>query len=307
MPRGLPPVAQARAKRTHLTRRPTRYNAGGRIRDPRGWSVSRDAVFRHRPPLRLRHLPYRATSGAASPAPRADGLQLASSRTRDTRSVVGFWSGRIRFRVRSASIAGLCGCQGGGTSMKSVCVLLSGGIDSMVASHLLIQEGIQLSALFVDYGQAARQQEAKASRRVAKFLCIEHQIISIKFPCKFASGEIPFRNGLLVYAAAVQSKKNSDIALGVHAGVPYPDCSVKFLDALEVSLVRSNNLPVRLIAPLKTWTKSEIIAYTFRENLPIGITYSCEFGAPSPCGVCFSCLDRTDIDVSRKTPVQARR
>ena len=32
----------------HLTRRPTRYSAGGRSGDPRGWSVVHDAVVRAR-------------------------------------------------------------------------------------------------------------------------------------------------------------------------------------------------------------------------------------------------------------------
>ena len=174
----------------------------------------------------------------------------------------------------------------------------------MAASHLLLQEGCQLSALFVDYGQAARQQEAEASTRVAKFMRIEYGTVALQFPQTFQRGEIPFRNGLLVYAAAVSSPADTDIALGVHAGVPYPDCSVEFLDALETSLVRSQDRPLRLLAPLKTWKKSEILAYTFRENLPIDITYSCEAGTPFPCGNCLSCLDRADLDVSRAKTIR---
>ena len=50
-------------RRARLTRRPTRYSAGGRSRDPRGWSlpIARLSGLDHSPRAHL----YRATSGAA--------------------------------------------------------------------------------------------------------------------------------------------------------------------------------------------------------------------------------------------------
>lgn len=34
-------------------------------------------------------------------------------------------------------------------------VLISGGIDSMVAAHLMCEQGLEVAALFVDYGHPA--------------------------------------------------------------------------------------------------------------------------------------------------------
>jgi hypothetical protein len=75
--------------RARLTRRPTRYIAGGRGRDPRGWSVSHGAVIRAYRELCVRDQPFR-TAPPRAPHPlsrEADGLQLASSWTSDARIV----------------------------------------------------------------------------------------------------------------------------------------------------------------------------------------------------------------------------
>ena len=75
----------ARMEITHLTRRPTRYRAGGRTRDPRGWSVSLTRVSGRIGNFCVRQRPSRtAPPRAPRPSSReADGLQLASSWTRD--------------------------------------------------------------------------------------------------------------------------------------------------------------------------------------------------------------------------------
>jgi hypothetical protein len=77
--------SDARMEITHLTRRPTRYRAGGRTGDPRGWSVSLARVSGRIGNFRFRQRPSRtAPPRAPRPSPReADGLQLASSWTRD--------------------------------------------------------------------------------------------------------------------------------------------------------------------------------------------------------------------------------
>ena len=61
----------------------------------------------------LRALPYRATPGTASPAPRADGLQLASSRTRDggsVRQVLGRGISRASTSRRIRLLSTTVGC-----------------------------------------------------------------------------------------------------------------------------------------------------------------------------------------------------
>ena len=180
-------------------------------------------------------------------------------------------------------------------------VLLSGGIDSMVVLHLLTQAGRDTTAVHIDFGQPAREQERTAAIAVAREYRTEIREISAHFPQQFGPGEIRFRNGFLIFAAAVQSNAASEleIAIGTHAGVSYPDCSERFIETIATALSVSIAKPVQVLAPLKTWTKADVIAYAVQESLPIQLTYSCEAGTVPPCGRCQSCLDRMVLDALR--------
>jgi 7-cyano-7-deazaguanine synthase len=178
----------------------------------------------------------------------------------------------------------------------TTCLLLSGGIDSMVVLNLLRQENRSTTAIFVDYGQGALDQERIASRQVAEHFGIELINLRIEFPRSYGAGEIRHRNSTLIFVAAMASADFADcIAIGVHAGVPYPDCSPAFIASMDAALKVSSSPAVQLIAPLVTWRKPEIIAYAKQERLPLPLTYSCEAGGTIPCGKCASCLDRIDI------------
>ncbi len=62
-----------------LTRRPTRYSAGGRTGDPRGWSVSHDAVIRAYRELCVRDRPS-CTAPPRAPRPSPREQTVCSSR-----------------------------------------------------------------------------------------------------------------------------------------------------------------------------------------------------------------------------------
>jgi|GEM_PF-7033259 len=97
--RRLSPVAQMRAWRSRTSPDGLRIPArGGRTRDPRGWSVSHGAAVRAYREFCVRDIPSVPRHlGRRVPCPReADGLQLASSWTRD---------GRIVPRLRGAGIS----------------------------------------------------------------------------------------------------------------------------------------------------------------------------------------------------------
>jgi 7-cyano-7-deazaguanine synthase len=178
----------------------------------------------------------------------------------------------------------------------TTCVLLSGGIDSMVVLDLIVQRSRDATAVFIDYGQAALTHERAASRRLAHHFKIELRDVQMVMPNSYGAGEIRHRNGTLIFAAAMATGGLADcIAIGVHAGVPYEDCSPTFIASMDAALKASHRSKIQLIAPLVTWRKPEILAYAKRENLPLGLTYSCEEGGDLPCGKCASCLDRVGI------------
>jgi 7-cyano-7-deazaguanine synthase len=166
----------------------------------------------------------------------------------------------------------------------------------MVVLSLLRRENRDTTAMFVNYGQAAVAEEVKASRLVADHFKTELISLKIEMPSSYGPGEIRYRNGALIFTAAMATAGHANcIALGIHAGVPYRDCSESFLASMEAVLKASHLSRLELIAPIKTWNKAEVISYAKQENLPLELTYSCEAGGNPPCGKCASCLDRIGL------------
>lgn len=183
-----------------------------------------------------------------------------------------------------------------GTDRPSVLVLLSGGVDSAACAAFYRSQRYAVSALFVEYGQAALQQERLASRRVAKSAGIPLARVGISGLGPFGKGYIPARNALLLTAALSGWKaRKGMIALGIHAGTAYADCSQGFVDAMQRLFDVYTDGRARLSCPFLTWTKPKIWAYCREVGVPLDITYSCERGGERPCGRCLSCKDRRAV------------
>lgn len=180
--------------------------------------------------------------------------------------------------------------------MSKTGLLLSGGIDSMVCLSLLLEAKHRVNALHINFRQAAAEPERRAVQSLIEFFNIPLRVIRIDVGREFLSGEIPFRNAALIFTAAMSAGDSIDeLAIGVHAGVPYPDCSEEFLEAVRRMILESSDRHVGLVAPLRTWHKQEILAFAREKNLPIDLTYSCEVGTTPPCGECLSCKDRANL------------
>jgi len=172
-------------------------------------------------------------------------------------------------------------------------VLMSGGIDSAACAALLIDQGLEVSAVFVDHGQAAVDFERVAVRSLAAVLRIEVQELAFTGAAPFGSGELVGRNAFLVFSAMFATRaRSSRIALGLHAGTPYYDCSPAFVDTINRAVAEHTDNGVRVVAPFIEWTKREVYDYFIHAGLPIELTYSCESGCMPTCGRCASCQDR---------------
>jgi 7-cyano-7-deazaguanine synthase len=178
--------------------------------------------------------------------------------------------------------------------LRRAVVLLSGGIDSFACAHFLRRNDFAPSAVFVDYGQAACRQELAATARICALLGIERTIIrlSAKPVERFRAGEIPGRNLALLSIAALFTHDARVLALGIHAGTRYFDCSRSFADQADRLIAECTDGATALFAPFLQWTKRDIVAYARSEELDLNLTYSCEAGSTPPCGVCSSCWDR---------------
>ena len=109
----------------------------------------------------------------------------------------------------------------------------------------------------------------------------------------FGPGEIRGRNAYLLHTALMEFPTSSGVvALGIHAGTGYVDCSPGFMDVMQRSYDFHTGGKVTVAAPFLNWTKQQVYALAAELNVPLAQTYSCE-SACLPCGECRSCLDRS--------------
>jgi len=210
---------------------------------------------------------------------------------------------------------------------RSAVVLLSGGLDSATAAAWAARAGFQLAALSIDYGQRHRV-ELDAARAVAHALGItDHVVLPIDLAAfggsalvdaaipvpkgrdeaAIATGipatYVPARNTvfLALALAMAETRAAEAIVLGVNAidYSGYPDCRPEFVAAFEQLAALATKAgvegrPTRILAPLQTLTKAEIIRLGHALGIDYGLTTSCydPDATGRPCGGCDSCLLR---------------
>ncbi len=198
-------------------------------------------------------------------------------------------------------------------------VLVSGGLDSMVAGARAREAGYMLLALSVDYNQR-HQVELAAARRIAIALGVERHVVlpidlsafggsaltaDIAVP-KSGVGEgipvtyVPARNTIFLSLALgwAEAAGARDLYIGVNAldYSGYPDCRPEFIAGFETLAELATKAgvegdPFRIHAPLQHMTKAEIVAEGTRLGLDLGMSWSCYDPAPGGlhCGLCDSC------------------
>jgi 7-cyano-7-deazaguanine synthase len=199
-------------------------------------------------------------------------------------------------------------------------LLLSGGLDSMVAGGLAKAAGYRLFALTIDYNQRHRV-ELEASARVAAMLDVEKHIVLPLDLSQFGGSAltddaiavsktgvapgipatyVPARNTIFLsvalgWAEAVGAR---DLVIGINAldYSGYPDCRPAFVDAFEAMAQQATKAGVegegfRVHAPLIDMTKGDIAREASRLGLDVSQSWSCYDPAPDgrPCGQCDSC------------------
>jgi 7-cyano-7-deazaguanine synthase len=210
---------------------------------------------------------------------------------------------------------------------RSAVVLLSGGLDSATAAAWAIREGFSLAALSIDYGQRHRV-ELDAARAVARALGItDHVVLPIDLAAfggsalvdpaipvpkgrdeaAIASGVpttyVPARNTVFLALALgmAETRGAEAIVLGVNAidYSGYPDCRPEYVAAFErlaalATKAGVEGRPTRILAPLQSLSKSDIVRLGLALGLDYGLTTSCYDPAADgrPCGSCDSCLLR---------------
>ena len=198
---------------------------------------------------------------------------------------------------------------------SSICVLVSGGLDSAVLLARLLQSRARVLPLYLRCGfswEAAelfwlkRLLRAMRSERLAPLRVVETPLRSVYGPhwsftrrgvpgagSPDAAVFLPGRNVLLLSHAAVvcASARIRAIALGVLASNPFGDASPRFFRDLATLLSRALGGPITVLAPLRQTTKLQLIRAA--SEAPLALTFSCL--APRGmrhCGRCNKCAER---------------
>jgi 7-cyano-7-deazaguanine synthase len=177
--------------------------------------------------------------------------------------------------------------------MRNATVLMSGGIDSAACAHLLAWQGNAINAVFINHGQAAATAEECAVREITTRMGADLSCYSVLGSEPFTAGELVGRNAFLVFAALFLTRARPGIlAMGIHGGTPYWDCSEGFAREMERLVAEHTDGKVVFVAPFLNWTKSEVYEYFLTTGVDVSVTYSCEAGTIPVCGRCASCRDR---------------
>lgn len=192
---------------------------------------------------------------------------------------------------------------------QSDCVLLlSGGMDSTLLAHKLVDKGLRPLCVSFSYGQRHGKESSFAARTATKLgLQYTHQEIPIlsesalrghfDVPQGIAADDpeqaptvVPHRNLAMIAIAATMLPKTA-IYVGANRSdaVIYPDCRwLGFFDLLNHVL--KNTYGGEVIAPLVRMTKSEIVAEYLDRGIKLEESWSCYSGTVVPCGACGPCI-----------------
>jgi 7-cyano-7-deazaguanine synthase len=203
-------------------------------------------------------------------------------------------------------------------------ILLSGGLDSATVLAIARSEGRACHAISFVYGQR-HEIELAAARRVADTMGVDEHVVfpldlrvfggsaltaDIAVP-KDAVGAggipityVPARNTIfLALALGFAETRNADeIWIGVNAVdySGYPDCRPEFINSFRQVMLQGTKSGIehgtpRLVAPLLTMTKGDIIRRGRELGVDYGLTHSCYDPAPDgrACGHCDSCILRS--------------
>lgn len=198
---------------------------------------------------------------------------------------------------------------------------------------MLQAEGREVHALSIDYGQRHRLELDRAAEIAALLRLASHTVLSadlravggsaltdaIAVPKAEDPGEcvepdipstyVPARNTIFLALALgfAEARGICHIAIGVNAldYSGYPDCRPDFIAAFEkmanlATKVGVEGGVVRVLAPLLSMSKQEILEKAAELNVPVERALSCYDPADdgTPCGLCDSCRLRIQAAAS---------
>lgn len=177
--------------------------------------------------------------------------------------------------------------------MSKVISLVSGGLDSILATYTLLKEGNEVLMLFIDYGQSPLEQELGAS----KYFCGQFQTRfgnrvsflkqevrlggSKKVECTWGR-TLMFIGCALTYDYSQVDMYYDTIGFGGHITDVGLDCTSKNSKAFEEVVSVSTRGTVKLLYPIADLTQEDIGREYNKYGLSIDRTFNCYWNVP--CG-----------------------
>ncbi len=187
--------------------------------------------------------------------------------------------------------------------MKAV-VLVSGGMDSVVALHAASRDHEVVAGLSFDYGSKHNHSEIPFAAYHCHSLGIKHVIVRIDFINELfesdllkSGGEIPeghyeaenmkqtvvpFRNGIMLSIAAgyAESLGATGVVIAAHSGdhAIYPDCREEFMVPMANAIRAGTYAGIEVMRPFIQMRKEDIASVGAALGVDFSKTWSCYKG-----------------------------
>jgi len=207
---------------------------------------------------------------------------------------------------------------------KKAISILSGGLDSVVATSLLAKD-YDVHAITFDYGQRSAGMEIKSSKVICGELGIDHTVIELSWLAQLGSSAltseeevpelsmdqlddkevcdetarkvwVPGRNvvfsSIALSFAEAEGAEKIIVGWDLEEAATFPDNSEEFLNAFNQLLEIGSLYDIQIEAPLINFNKKDIVKLGYDVSAPLKLSYSCYMGEKEHCGLCESCMRR---------------
>jgi 7-cyano-7-deazaguanine synthase len=201
-----------------------------------------------------------------------------------------------------------------------VCVLLSGGMDSVAAFYDALASHEVVACLSFDYGAKHNAREIPFAKLHADRHHVTHHTIPLDFMNQLFKSDlllsggdipdghyaeetmkqtvVPFRNGIMLAIATgyAESVGADGLVIAAHSGdhAIYPDCRESFMQGMATVMREGTYEKVELIRPFISIDKTGIARRGAELGIDFAETWSCYKGGSLHCGTCGTCVERRE-------------